>query len=93
MPPLTACKTLTLANVAIIASEVTWREVRHMIVSDNEWRDTKIAAGTPTLYAEILLGMFHAARRGDFAATNPALEGLLGRAPRTLHKVLATVGL
>ena len=43
------------------------------------------------IYAEMLLGTFRAARGGDFAATDPALETLLGRAPRTMREVLATL--
>jgi uncharacterized protein YbjT (DUF2867 family) len=83
-PPLTAGAAVTMAEVAAIASEVTGRDVRHTVVSDAEWRDAKIAEGTPPMYADMLLGTFRAARRGDFAATNPALRTLLGRAPRTI---------
>ena len=41
------------------------------------------------MYADMLLGTFQAARNGDFAATDPALETLLGRAPRTMRDVLS----
>ena len=92
-PPLTATRAVTMAEVAAIASEVTGRDVRHTIVSDKEWREAKIAGGTPAIFADMLLGTFRAARRGDFAATNPALETLLGRAPRTMRDVLAAANL
>jgi hypothetical protein len=36
----------------------------------------------------MLLGMFHAARRGEFATTDPALDGLLGRTPSSIRPVL-----
>lgn len=78
-----------MAEVAAIASEVTGREVRHTTVTDDAWRDGKIAAGMPPVYADMLLGMFLAARRGDFAATDPALSRLLARPPRTMRDVLA----
>ena len=39
--------------------------------------------------AEMLLGTYRAARRGDFAAVDPTLETLLGRRPRTMRDVLA----
>ena len=91
-PPLTGAQAITMAEVAAVASEVTGREIRHVTVSDGDWRDAKIAAGTPAAYAEMLLGMFRAARRGDFAATDPALESLLGRPPRTMREVLAKAG-
>ena len=81
---------MTMAEVAEIASEVTGRDVRHTFVSDEAWREAKIAAGMPALYADMLLGTFRAARRGDFSATDPTLEALLGRPPRTMREVLAT---
>ena len=89
-PPLTASQALTMADVAALASKVTRRPVRHVTVTDKEWRDAKIAAGMPAIYAEMLLGTFRAARRGDFAATDATLETLLGRPPRTLHDVLSS---
>lgn len=90
-PPLTASQAVTMAEIAEIASDVTGREVRHTTVSDGEWRDAKIAAGMPAMYADMLLGTFRAARRGDFAAADPALEKLLGRTPKTMREVLAAV--
>lgn len=87
--PLTASQAVTIGEVAAIASDVAGRAVRHVTVSDDAWRDAKIAAGLPAIYAEMLLGTFRAARRGDFAATDPTLETLLGRPPLTLRDVLA----
>ena len=56
-----------------LGQDLTGREVRHTSVSDTEWRDAKVAVGTPGFYADLLLGTFRAARQGDFAATDPAL--------------------
>lgn len=92
-PPLTAGQAVTMAEIAAIASEVTGRKVRHTTVSDEQWRDAKITGGMPALYADMLLGTFRAARQGHFAATNPALETLLGRTPRTMREVLASANL
>lgn len=89
-PPLTALQAVTMAEVAAIASEATGREIRHVTVSDDEWRQAKIKAGMPAIYAEMLLGTFQASRRGDFAATDRALEDLLGRPPQTLQEVIRT---
>ncbi|WP_267382399.1 MULTISPECIES: NmrA family NAD(P)-binding protein [unclassified Sphingomonas] len=89
-PPLTAAQALTMAEIAAIASEVTGRDVRHTTVTDEEWRDSKIAGGMPAIYADMLLGTFRAARQGDFAATDPALGSLLGRSPMTMREVLST---
>ena len=88
-PPLTATDAVTMADVAAIASEVSGREIQHVIVTDDAWRDARVAAGIPLFYAEMLLGTFRAARRGDFAAVDPMLGELLGRPPRSLRDVLA----
>ncbi|WP_458094048.1 SDR family oxidoreductase [Roseomonas sp. WA12] len=90
-PALTAPEAFTMAEVANIASELTGREIRWITVSDAEWRDTMVAQGTPEPVAEMLLGMFRAARRGDFSETGPTLETLLGRRPQTMRDVLAAV--
>jgi hypothetical protein len=37
----------------------------------------------------MLLGLFLASRRGEFAAVDPALESLLGRPPVSMRDVLA----
>ncbi|EQB17166.1 SDR family oxidoreductase [Sphingobium lactosutens] len=91
-PPLTASRAVTMAEIATLASEVMGREVRHVTVPDAEWSKAKIAAGMPAIYTEMLLGTFRASRRGDFAATDPALETLLGRPPRTFREVLTASG-
>ena len=88
-PPLTATGSVTMADVAAIASEVSGREIQHVTITDDAWRDARVAAGIPLFYAEMLLGTFRAARRGDFAAVDPMLGELLGRPPRSLRDVLA----
>ena len=88
-PPLTAPEAFTMADLAAIASELTGRKIKRVVVSDEEWRDAKAAQGVPAPMADALLGMFCAARRGDFAAVDPTLETLLGRRPRTMRDVLA----
>lgn len=90
-PPLTAGKATTMAEVASIASEVMRREVRHTIISDDEWRESQIASGMPANYAEMLLGVFQASRAGDFAATDPTLQTLLGRPPLGVRDLLTAL--
>ncbi len=87
-PPLTAAEAVTMSDLAAIASQLTGREIKRVTVSDGEWRDAKIAAGVPELMAEMLLGTWRAARRGDFAAVDPTLGALLGRPPQTMKDVL-----
>ena len=88
-PPLTASETVTMDDLARMASEITGREIKRVVLRDQVWIDEKIAEGVPAPMANMLLGTFHAARRGDFAATDKALETLLGRSPRTMRDVLA----
>ena len=88
-PPLTATDAVTMADIAAIASEVSGREVRHVTITDDAWRDARVSAGMPPFYADMLLGTFRAARRGDFAAVDPVLGELLSRPPRGLRDVLA----
>lgn len=88
-PPLTASEAITMSEIAAIVSEVTGRDVRHSTVTDAEWRNAKIASGMPAMYADMLLGTFRAARKGDFASTNPSLRTLLGRSPRTMRDMLS----
>ncbi len=90
-PPLTAPETFTMADLAAIGSELTGREIKRVMVSDDEWRDAKVADGLPAPMVEMLLGVFRGARRGDFAAVDPTLETLLGRRPRTMRDVLAGI--
>ena len=88
-PPLTAPEALTMTDIAAIASELTGREIKRVTVSDDAWRVAKIAQGVPAPTAEMLLGMYRAARRGDFATIDPTLEALLGRCPQTMREILA----
>ena len=88
-PPLTAPEAFTMAELAEIASELTGREIKRVTVSDEDWCEATVARGVPARMAELLLGTYRAARSGDFAATDPMLETLLGRRPQTMRDVLA----
>ncbi|WP_428375231.1 NAD(P)H-binding protein [Lichenicoccus sp.] len=88
-PALTAPEAFTMAELAAIASELTGREIKRVIVSDKEWLDAKVAEGAPAPMAEMLLGAYRSARRGDFAVVDPTLQTLLGRRPQTMRDVLA----
>lgn len=88
-PPLTAPEAFTMAELAAIASQIAGREIRHVTLTDEQWLNEMIAQGRPAAMAELLLGMYKAARRGDFATVDPALQALLGRRPLTMRDVLA----
>jgi uncharacterized protein YbjT (DUF2867 family) len=90
-PPLTGPDALDLTDVAAILTELTGRTIRRVVADDEEWTASLTAHGVPEAQATLLLGMFHASRRGEFATTDPALEELLGRPATPLRALLAEV--
>ncbi|GHG37282.1 MULTISPECIES: NmrA family NAD(P)-binding protein [Amycolatopsis] len=88
-PPLTAPVAVDLEGVAALLTELAGRPVRRVVVADDEWAAGLAGHGVPAARAELLLGMFRAARRGEFATTGSALETLLGRPATPLRAVLA----
>ncbi|MFI5909985.1 NAD(P)H-binding protein [Dactylosporangium sp. NPDC051541] len=89
--PLTAPEAVDLAGVAAIVGELTGREVRRVVADDQEWVDGLIAHGVPQEQATMLLGMFEASRRGEFATTGPLLEELIGRPATPVREYLKTL--
>ena len=87
-PPLTAPDALDLADIAGLLTELTGRPVRRVVADDDEWRAGLVQHGVPEEQATMLLGMFHASRRGEFATTGPALEEVLGRAATPVRSIL-----
>ena len=88
-PPLTAPEALDLHDIAGILTDATGRTIRRVVVDDEEWTAMLTGRGVPADRAELLLGMFHGARRGEFATTAPDLEDLLGRPAIPVRQVLA----
>jgi uncharacterized protein YbjT (DUF2867 family) len=86
---LTAGTALTFDDIATIASELTGRDIGRVVMDDGEWVAAQVAHGSPEPMARMLLGFFQAARQGSFAEVDPALGGLLGRAPRSVRDLLA----
>ena len=87
-PPLTAPDALDLADIAGIVTELTGRTVRRVVADDAEWTASMVDHGMPADQANMLLGMFHATRRGEFSTTGPELENLLRRPARPVRSVL-----
>ncbi|MGH3177699.1 MAG: SDR family oxidoreductase [Streptosporangiaceae bacterium] len=85
---LTADAAVTFGDIAGIASEVTGRDIRRVVVDDDQWVAGQVAHGTPEPMARLLLGTFQAARQGRFAGVDPLLRDLLGRKPRTMRDLL-----
>ncbi len=87
-PPLTGSEMLDLAGIAAIASEVTGRPIRRIVVSDDEFRSRLLAQGTPEPVIDIQLGFYAASRQGEFARVDPTLARLTGRPPMPMRDVL-----
>ncbi len=86
---LTADDALTFGEIAEIASGLTGRGIRRVVMDDDDWVAGQVAHGTPEAMARLTLGFFQAAREGRFAGTGPLLRDLLGRTPRTVRDLLA----
>lgn len=80
-PPLTA---LVAEDLATIAGQIGAKRV---VVPDDAFQ-AQMAERIPPAMAEMLMGMFRAARAGEFARTDPALGQLLGRAPQTTRDLV-----
>ncbi|MFG3138910.1 NAD(P)H-binding protein [Streptomyces sp. NPDC048211] len=87
-PPLTSAHALTFADIAGIATEVTGRAITRTVASDDRFRDQLVGNGVPAESADQLLGLFAAARSGEFAAVDPTLATLIGREPTALSAIL-----
>ena len=87
-PALTGSEAVDLAGLAAIASEVSGRPIRRIVVTDARYREHLVANGGPETAADMLVGLFAASRRGEFAAVDPTLARLIGRPPRSVRDVL-----
>ncbi|MEU5665604.1 NAD(P)H-binding protein [Streptomyces longwoodensis] len=90
-PPLTAARAYDLDDVAGKLTRIGGRTVRRVVVEDEDWTAGLVGHGMPAEQADLLLGMFHASRRGEFATTGSALEDLLGRPATVLPAFLEGV--
>ncbi|MFJ8731373.1 NAD(P)H-binding protein [Streptomyces bauhiniae] len=87
-PPLTATRSLTFEDLAALATGLTGRPFTRTTLPDDAFRRHLAEAGVPADRVEGLMGVFTAARAGEFAAQDPALTTLIGRAPVELEAVL-----
>jgi NAD(P)H dehydrogenase (quinone) len=87
-PPLTGPEAIDMDRVAEIASRIAGRKIRHVIISDEEYRHALLSAGAPAPAADMLIGMFAASRRGSFGPSDPALATLLERPATTVEEYL-----
>jgi NAD(P)H dehydrogenase (quinone) len=90
-PPLTAPDAVDLDGVARILSDLTGRSIDRVVADDDEWKAGLVGRGVPEAQADFTLGLFRAARRGEFDVTDPTLEDLLGRPATPLRSILEGV--
>ncbi len=88
-PALTGAEAFDMAGVAALASALTGRPIRRIVVSDVAYRDGMVARGVPEAAADMLVGLFAASRQGAFAPADPTLARLLDRPATPLRDVLA----
>ncbi|MGP2442810.1 NmrA family NAD(P)-binding protein [Streptomyces sp. JW3] len=87
-PPLTGAPALTFEELAALTGEITGRPLTRVTVPDDQWLAEMTGHGMPASTAEQLLGIFAAARAGEFATVDPTLAGLIGREPVSARAVL-----
>ena len=85
---LTADAAPTFEEIAAIASELTGRVIGFEVIGEDAWIANQVAAGQSEFMARAMLGMYEAAHKGFFAATDPLLGQLLGRQPKTVRDLL-----
>ena len=91
-PPLTGAEALDFGDLAGIASKLQEKPVIRTVLTDEAMRAKVAARGAPPRAADIVLGLYTAARNGEFASIDPTLERLLGRAPIRMRDLLAAKG-
>lgn len=87
-PALTAPEAIDFAGVARILSDLVGRRVERVVVADEEWTTAAVERGMPPAAADFALGMFRAARRGEFAVTGATLETVTGHRATSVRTVL-----
>ncbi|GLZ50562.1 NAD(P)H-binding protein [Actinomycetospora sp. NBRC 106378] len=86
--PLTGPEAVDFSQVAAALGELTARTIRRVVVEPAEYREVLVGRGVPDHAADLLLGFFPAAARGDFAPADPTLADLVGRPATPIAEVL-----
>lgn len=87
-PPLTAAEAQDLNDIAAILAELHAKPVERRVVADEEQAARMADRGAPPAAVEMSLGMYRAARAGEFATIDPTLTALLRREPMSVRDVL-----
>lgn len=89
-PPLTGAEALDFADLAELASALRGRPVERHVVPDEDFAARMVARGVPAGAVNVTLGMYRAARAGEFATVDPTLERLIGRPALTMRELMAS---
>ncbi|MFE0019763.1 NAD(P)H-binding protein [Amycolatopsis sp. NPDC059021] len=87
---LTAPTAVTLDDFAKIATDLTGRTIKRVVLDDEQWVTNQITLGVPEQTTRLLLTWYQASREGYFAEADPLLAELLGREPSSVADRLAT---
>jgi NAD(P)H dehydrogenase (quinone) len=88
-PPLTGPQAVDLAELAVMAWEITGRPIRREVITSEAMRAKLAAFGLPEPAVNISMNLYAAARQGEFAAVDPTPQKLLGRPPRSARNFLS----
>jgi NAD(P)H dehydrogenase (quinone) len=88
-PPLTSSEALNLEQLGEIVASLTGRPSRRVMVPDDEFRAGLAARDIPEERLPVMMGLYGASRRGEFAAVDPTLAHVLGHEPQHVREVLA----
>ena len=87
-PPLTASEAVDLDEIARILSNLHHRPIERRVITDEEQASIMAGRGVPPPVVATTLAVYRAARAGEFAAVDPTLAALIGRAPLTVGDLL-----
>jgi uncharacterized protein YbjT (DUF2867 family) len=88
-PPLTGAESLDLSDLAQCAEKILGRPITREILDDDMMLANATAAGASPERIAIMMGYYRAARSGEFAATHPLLEKLIGHRPQSMSAFMA----
>lgn len=87
-PPLTSSSAITFAEMARMASDILGRPVKRVVISDEQYRQQKLAQGYPAAVVDMLASMFGAIRADEFNVVDPTLACILGHEPTGMAELL-----
>jgi NAD(P)H dehydrogenase (quinone) len=80
---------VTQDEIAAIASEIAGRPVKHVPLSSEDLKKGMIEAGTPEMYADVMLEFDTATAQGYLAVVTPAMKDLTGREATSVREYLS----